>query len=190
MDDAQLFRTHCNAVYRVFANKLHDRADVDDLVQQTFTRFFGVDRARMEQPVRYLLRIAHNLLREYWRKRATRGQAEDISECAIADLAPGASTLMGRSEAEQLMLDGLRTLRLNEQAALELHYWGGFRYREIADVLDLPQGTVASLIASAKRRLRQHIEARHQGTTDDDVEAQMTSAMAGHLNPAPGRGDV
>ena len=45
----------------------------------------------------------------------------------------------------------------------QLYYLAGLRYREIADVLDLPIGTVKTHIARAKRRLRLALE-------DDAIE--------------------
>ncbi len=163
VDDTEFFRAHCDAVFRVFANTLSNHAEVDDMIQRTFERFFAADRGRIERPAAYLLRIAHNLLREHWRSKARVLEGEDVSELAVADLSPGASTLMGRDENAKLLIDGLRTLRLSEQAALELHYWGGLKYREIAEVLEVPEGTVGRLISSGKKALRTHIEARHAG---------------------------
>jgi RNA polymerase sigma-70 factor (ECF subfamily) len=182
VDDAELFRTHCDAVFRVFANKLTNHAEVDDMIQRTFERFFAAERSRIEQPGRYLLRIAHNLLREHWRKKARLPQGADVTTHAVADMSPGASTLMGRDENAQLLIDGLRTLRLNQQAALELHYWGGLKYREIAEVLEVPEGTVATLISSGKKALRAHIEARHAGAPaplEESLPPALSDAQTG-----------
>lgn len=183
MDDAALFRAHADAVFRVFANKLNNHAEVDDMIQRTFERFFAADRSNVEHPKRYLLRIAHNLLREHWRKKARLPAGEVIDTQAVADLGPGASTLMGRDENAQLIIDGLRTLRLNQQAALELHYWGGLKYREIADVLDVPEGTVATLISTGRKALRAHIEARHAGAPraiEDAIGQAFADAQPGN----------
>lgn len=188
MDDAALFRTHCNAVFRVFANKLSNQAEVDDMIQRTFERFFAADRSRIEHPDRYLLRIAHNLLREHWRKKAKLLHGEQIEALSIADLSPGASTLLTRDENAKLIVDGLRTLRLDQQAALELHYWGGLKYREVAEVLEVPEGTVATLISSGKKALRAHIEARHAGAPKP-IEGPIEDAIGPAFRDAqPGNG--
>lgn len=185
MDDAELFRTHCDAVFRVFANTLTNHAEVDDMIQRTFELFFRAERSRIEKPDRYLLRIAHNLLREHWRKKSRLPRGEDVTAYSVADLSPGASTLMGRDENAQLLIDGLRTLKLNQQAALELHYWGGLKYREISEVLEVPEGTVATLLFTGKKALRAHIEARHAG-----APAPLEHALGPALEEAqPGNGE-
>lgn len=189
MGDTELFRANVDAVFRVFANKLSADAEVDDMIQRTFERFFAADPSRVQHPRSYLLRIAHNLLREYWRKRARLPAGADVETHAVADLAPGASTLMGRDENAQLLLDGLRTLRLNQQAALELHYWGGLKYREISDILEVPAGTVATLISTGKKALRSYIEDRHAGAQPplDQLLGPALSESARGISPAAAR---
>ena len=56
------------------------------------------------------------------------------------------------------MLEGLRCLPLDHQIVLELTYWEDMSDRDVADVLDVPHGTVKSRVRRARLALDEHIE--------------------------------
>jgi len=179
MDDAQLFRMYQQDVYRVFANKVGGPSEVDDLMQTAFVRFFAADRSLVEDSKRYLLKVAHNVLREHWRRRAKPEFAGPLDDWSVADLATGASTHLGRNERHCIVLEGLRSLKSSQQAVLELHYWGGLKYREIAEILEVPSGTVGTLLLTGKRKLREYVEAQlDDGAAAFDLDASLRSGIA------------
>jgi RNA polymerase sigma-70 factor (ECF subfamily) len=60
---------------------------------------------------------------------------------------------MARTTAAQVR-DALAALPENERAAVKLAYFGGHSYREVAEMLGEPEGTVKSRIRSGLSRLR------------------------------------
>ena len=55
--------------------------------------------------------------------------------------------------------DSLAALPPDERTAIELAYWGGYTYREVAARLDQPEGTIKSRIRSGLGRLRGQLSA-------------------------------
>jgi RNA polymerase sigma factor (sigma-70 family) len=154
----ELFDRHFSAIRRFFSSKVGD--DYEELVQRTFTRCVeGQQRFRGDGKFRsYLFSIATNVLREHLRQ-SRRGPSFDPDCSSVADLElPGPSSIMGARREQQILLEALRRLPLNDQVVLELFYWEQMRSVEIADVLELPHGTIRSRLRLARDRLRGHLD--------------------------------
>jgi RNA polymerase sigma-70 factor (ECF subfamily) len=66
------------------------------------------------------------------------------------------------AEDTAALLDALRELPPKQRAALVLHYYGGYKTREIAGILGSSAATVRVHLSAGRKRLRQLLE------TDDD----------------------
>jgi len=53
--------------------------------------------------------------------------------------------------------DAVAGLPVGEREAIQLAYFGGHSYREVAVLLDTPEGTVKSRIRSGLQHLREHL---------------------------------
>jgi RNA polymerase sigma factor (sigma-70 family) len=151
---AKLFDRHADAVARMFENKVCVGAE--DLVQQTFLLLVeSRDRIREGLTFRaFVLGIARNVLRDHVRKLA-RGRAVDPEVEAMADLAPGPTTVIGQNREQRLLLAGLRRLPLEHQIGLELYYWEEMDAREIAEVMGISHSAMRSRLAKARALLHE-----------------------------------
>jgi len=157
---AEAYRRHAGAVFALASRMLWERATAEELVQEIFLRLW-------EQPERYertrgslrtfLLMDAHarcvDRIRSDSRRRNREervGRAE-MAEAYDVDLEAWDLTL-----AEQVR-EALDTLQDGERAAIELAYFGGHTYREVANILELPEGTVKSRIRTGLTRLRSQL---------------------------------
>ncbi|TPV95867.1 MAG: sigma-70 family RNA polymerase sigma factor [Myxococcales bacterium FL481] len=153
----ELFHRHFDAVCRFFANKVHE--DVDDLIQRTFLGCVeGRERLRGDTGFRgYLFGVARNVLRRYFRdKRYFRERFAGL-EISAEDVAPGPSLLLAEKREQQLLLRALRALPLDHQITLELYYWESLSGRELAEILEVPEGTVRGRIRRAKELLQEKL---------------------------------
>lgn len=153
----QLVRRHFDSVARFFRGKVDEGAA--DLIQRTFlgcleARHRIADVASFRA---YLLGIARHQLMEHLRKRHREEQRLRRMEISLHDLGETPTRAIAMREEQKVLLAALRRLPLGIQMALELSYWEQLSEKEIASVLDIPQGTVKSRLFRGREMLRTHI---------------------------------
>jgi RNA polymerase sigma factor (sigma-70 family) len=156
-----LFERHFEIVRRFFATKVSDTV-AEDLIQETFVACMSArERIQESSSFRgYLLGIArYVLIAHYKRARKQRGEADDGEPSALRDGGASPSAYAADREEQRALLAALRSLPLDQQIALELHYWEELGTEEIASVVGIPQGTVKSRLRLAREALKRHLEA-------------------------------
>lgn len=134
-----------------------DRELADDAAQEAMERAFGaLDRFEETRPFGpWLKRITVNRAIDLLRKR---GRSHPLADAE--DTLHGWT--VGDSADEDLRLwavsDAVAALGEGQRIVVVLHYWLDLPLEEIAGVLGLPVGTVASRLARAKAELRAALE--------------------------------
>jgi RNA polymerase sigma-70 factor (ECF subfamily) len=167
-----LFERYYDTIERFFVNKVANA--VQDLVQETFMRCIeGRERIRDNAQFRlYVYGIAYNVLKEHLRRRYRGGQVLDVSEDSILALDPGPATLVAQRREHRLLLEALRSIPVDDQVILELHYWENLTTEELAEALAIPLGTARGRLQRARAKLG---EVMHQLT---ESRQELTSTMA------------
>ena len=152
-----LFDRHFDALYRFFRNKVAQGAE--DLVQQTFLACVQArDRFRGDSSFRtYLFTAARSKLYTLLDKRRREGERIDWGVTSCADLGISPTGILAKNEEQRLLLLGLRQLPVDLQVALELFYFEQLRGPELAQVLEIPEGTVRSRLRRGQELLREHL---------------------------------
>ncbi len=176
MNEREVFERHVERVLQFFVNKVRAPVDANDLAQETFARFF--ERLRgggIQHEKAFLFGVAHNVLREYWKAKARRHhEALEPGGLSIVEMGAAKTTmtsLVGRQQGQQRILDAMRCLRLDYQNVLELRYWHELKYGEIAQVLGENERTVGVWLRRAKRDLRQLLEQMPPSSEDSPAFA-------------------
>jgi len=148
-----LFDRYYSMVERFFLNKVGDA--VPDLVQETFTRCVeNRDKIRDNNQFRlYIFGIAYHVLKAHLRARYRGGQPVDVHESSVRDVATGPLTLAVRRSEHRLLLEALRSIPIEDQVVLELHYWDNLTTDDIAEVLAIPVGTARGRLQRARDKL-------------------------------------
>ena len=181
-----LFERHISALSRFFRTKVGDERE--DLIQGTFLACVeSRDRLRDGSNFRaYLFRIARNRLYDHI-ARGYRGvgQPDPLSQSVI-DLGTSPSRILAKTQQDQHLLLALQQLPLASQVLLELHYWEGLSTAELADVLEIPRGTVKTRLMRARERLREQLE---QVVQQGAIPAQSLQDLDGWARSVQARSD-
>lgn len=151
----QILHRHFDRLYRFFRAKAP--GEVDELIQATFAACVQHRQAVCKAISfrAYLFTIARRQLHQHFEARLRdEHRSLDVSTSALRDITASAGTLLVAREEQRLLLEGLRALPLDLQIILELHYWEQLKTRELAEVLELAEGTVKSRLRRARDQLR------------------------------------
>lgn len=156
----------CLPRLRRFARSLTGSAsDADDLMQATVERALSKQNASevIEDCQAYLFRICRNLWNDELRKLRVRRQyaSEHLAEAADAEICGG-----GPEDAMELhrAQAAIAAMPPDSRAVLLLVSVEGYSYREVADMLGCPIGTVMSRLARARARLADALQS-HEDVT-------------------------
>jgi RNA polymerase sigma-70 factor, ECF subfamily len=159
---AALVARHQRSLYALFRRLGADAHAAEDCVQDTFLRLLRAHaRWSPRAPFRaFLLVLARNAFVDHCRRRRARPAqlpADDDAPGADAALAvPGVR--LPFDHAPQDVRDALASLSSGQRAVVELGIWRGLPYREIALLLEIPEGTVKSRMHTAVARLREVLQ--------------------------------
>lgn len=148
----RLFAEHHARLYAYLLRVCDDGDLAADLAQEAFVRLYrrgGVP----DSCGAWLVSVANNLLRNATRQSARRRQLLATAEPVAAHVAIGEQLV--QHEERRRILAVLAGLKPRDRELLAL-LAAGYRYREMAEALDLPEASVGTLLARAKRAFRAH----------------------------------
>jgi RNA polymerase sigma-70 factor (ECF subfamily) len=146
---------HIRALRRYARALIGNRADADDLVQETLRRALTYlsDGREIRNPRAYLMTMLHHVRVDH-AKRASRGSDQIPLDDVVMPLVEPSQLL--RLECRDLEA-AIRLLPVDQREVLLMVGLEGMSYRETADLLGSPIGTVMSRLSRARVALRNHL---------------------------------
>jgi RNA polymerase sigma-70 factor (ECF subfamily) len=147
---------HLDAAYRLARWLTRNEHDAEDVVQEAALRAFQYFQTFSGQNGRaWFLRIVRNICYS-WRNGMAKVQTDpfDEEQHIGTPLTADPEALLLRAADASLIADTLRRLSDRSRELLVLRELEGLTYQELADVLEIPIGTVMSGLSRARRAFR------------------------------------
>lgn len=154
----EIYQEQASYVYNLALRMAGNPADADDVYQEVFLRVHRfLNTYRGDGLKTWLRRITLNVFCTQIRKKQRETPEEEVGkDLATVEGEPG-TMLEGRELGEQLTV-ALDSLGPVMRAAMILRGVEGLSYQEIAELLDIPVGTVRSRLSRARLQLLSRLE--------------------------------
>ena len=130
---------------------------VQDLAQETFIKaWLALEKYNHRQKFRsWLLKIACRTTIDYWRRQRPTVSLDKVS---LADTTIDLEGQVSRDQQAELVRQAILNLPEQSRTALILREYHQHTYREIAQILDIPLGTVMSRLSYARSVLKKRLQ--------------------------------
>lgn len=178
-----LVQTYQHKVFNIVYRIVSDRAEAEDVAQEVFVTIFKhVDQFRGDAKfTTWMFRIATNHARNRvkYLARRSRKKHQDIADTpdSALDESPLTSNVArpdeqaAGNELERIVQEGLASLNDIHRTIIILRDIENLAYSEIAEVVDLPEGTVKSRLFRARSALKQFVADRYSAD-EEGADAQ------------------
>jgi RNA polymerase sigma-70 factor (ECF subfamily) len=160
---AVVFDRHSDAAFSLAYRMCGRRAMAEDVVQDAFLSLWR--SASRFDPLRgsvraWVLRATHNRAIDAFRRTVAKG-ARDVADEGIAERMVARERTeeeVERREDVRQVRSALEGLPRDQRQVIELAYFGGFSHTQIAEMLDLPAGTVKGRMRLGMTKMRMALD--------------------------------
>jgi RNA polymerase sigma-70 factor (ECF subfamily) len=148
MNIEKIFLDYSDYVFKYIYGMVQNRAEAEDLLQDTFIKVIKSSNKDIRNWKSYLLTIARNTVYDHWRKRKSKYNLDLFK-------------LKTKERDIELKLDiekGIKKLSPKLKEVIILREINKMEYQEIADVLGIEKGTVKSRLSRARDELKDFLE--------------------------------
>ncbi|WP_114416965.1 RNA polymerase sigma factor [Marinospirillum perlucidum] len=158
-----LVEPHSKTLYQTAYRLTGNQSDTEDLIQELFLRLYQKQDhwVHLDNPRPWFLRSLYNLYIDLYRKRRRTAGANDKSKqlddlpyqlASAAEVTPLEATL--DSDQQRLLKKALDHLDAEERNLIVLHLMEGYSLPEVAEIQQLPLGTLKSRLHRSKEKLK------------------------------------
>ncbi len=158
---AEVYRRHGGAVFALASRVVGDAGNAEEIVQEVLLKLwsnpdrFDPERGSLRS---FLLTQTHSRAVDLLRRDGSRRRREENDSLRTAEAGYDLEHEVWDLAVAEQVRDAMSNLPANERKPIELAYFGGHSYRDVALMLDEPEGTVKSRIRSGLRRLRSELQ--------------------------------
>lgn len=160
---AEIYRRHAGAVHALARRVIRSDPAAEEVTQEVFLDLWrGPERFDPQRGTlrSYLLARTHGKSVDFVRAEIARRAREDRTSREIVSAGYDIDREVWDMAVADQVKEALRSLPDDLRVPIELAYFGGRTYREVAEMLEEPEGTVKSRIRSGLKRLRASLAER------------------------------
>jgi RNA polymerase sigma-70 factor, ECF subfamily len=157
---ATLYDRHSRPAYSLAYRMMGEKQAAEDLLQDAFLKAWrasGSYRAERGSVRTWLLSIVHNRGIDQLRSLASRRRTQEKIEAEAPTSHPSEAFAQSwRNSQREQVREALKTLPEEQLKILELAYFSGYTHVEIAELLDVPLGTVKSRMRLGLKKMKEY----------------------------------
>ena len=145
-----LAEKYMDMIFRLAFSWLKSPTDADDVTQNVLLSLYRTEKEfESEDHIRnWLMKVTVNECRKIWRRPFRR--CENIDDYA--------ETLVFEDPSYRELFEAIMKLDKKSRMIVLLYYIEGYAIKEIAEILDIPAGTVGTRLSRARMRLKQYLK--------------------------------
>lgn len=176
---AQLMREHVPALYRSAYRWTGSADRAEDLVQQLLLRLYPrlAELRELDRLRPWVLRVMYRIFVDQLRRERTSpvqfgadapadAEAPTADDDAWLDSGPGPVELVEQAFTQERLLRAWERLGEEHRLVLSMHDIEDYTLPELAQIMDIPLGTLKSRLHRARARLRELLTAERMAATD------------------------
>ena len=159
-----LYDRHSRSAYSLAYRMMGERQAAEDLVQDVFLRLwrstssYRADRGSVRT---WILTIVHNRGVDQIRSSSSRRRTQDKVEASAEVSQPSeAFAETWRNSRRDEVRQALKTLPPDQLKILEMAYFSGYTHVEIAEMMDLPLGTVKGRMRLGLKKIKDYFDGK------------------------------
>jgi RNA polymerase sigma-70 factor, ECF subfamily len=162
----ELYELYKDAVYRIALAITRDKHAAEDILQECFVRLYQyADSIDTERPLKpWLYRVVVNLSYDWFSRKPALQPLDDVLEwlSELPSFFPAPDHSAEERELHKMVREVIAELPVTHQAVVVLFYLENLTVEEVAEVVELPVGTVKSRLYHARKRLRDALVQRQR----------------------------
>jgi len=162
---SKIYDQNIDRIYRFVFLRVNSKESAQDITSETFARAWSsfaeasTDKGRVKNWTAFLYQIARNLVTDLYRER---GQFQVVSAAFVPDTRPGSDIheMAGLGMEVDKIKEAISHLGEEQQEVVICRYLDGLSFKEIAEIVGKPEGTVRVIAHRALATLKERLGTR------------------------------
>ncbi|OFI05821.1 RNA polymerase sigma factor SigX [Clostridium acetireducens DSM 10703] len=153
----KIYDTYYDSVYRYIFVSVKDKWNAEDIISNVFIKVYeNIEKLRsVEESKNWIFRVAHNCIIDFYRKK---GKVIPIDEfIGEGKEEKGFDNIIIQEEFNEVK-EILKSFPERTRNMIYLRFYSGLKFKEIAEVLSIPESTVKTTINRAIKKVRKSYE--------------------------------